>query len=151
MMLKGIALRYVLAVTILFSLSHKQKADAASVQAVSPEAIAREVTIYRDVYGVPHVYGRTDAATVFGFAYAQAEDNFWQLDENYIRSLGRASELFGEAALNSDCLLHALEIPRFAREEYGRLAAHTRSICDAFAAGLNYYLARHPEIKPRLL
>jgi acyl-homoserine-lactone acylase len=136
---------------ILFSLSHKQRADAASVHAVSPEAIAREVTIYRDVYGVPHVFGRTDAAMVFGFAYAQAEDNFWQLEENYIRSLGRASELFGEAALNSDRLLHALEIPRLAREEYSRLDAHTRSICDAFAAGLNYYLARHPEIKPRLL
>lgn len=118
---------------------------------INPEKLAREVTIYRDVYGVPHVFGRTDAATVFGFAYAQAEDNFLQIEDNYIRSLGRASEINGESSLNSDRLNHALDLPRLAREEYGRLDAHTRSICDAFAAGLNYYLARHPEIKPRLL
>lgn len=115
------------------------------------EKTAREVTIYRDIYGVPHVYGKTDTGTVFGFAYAQAEDNFLQIEENYIRSLGRASEVYGEATLNSDRLNHALEIPRLAQAEYSRLDAHTRSICDAFAAGLNYYLARHPEIKPRLL
>jgi len=115
------------------------------------EKLAREVTIYRDVYGVPHVFGRTDAATVFGFAYAQAEDNFWRIEENYIASIGRSSEIYGEATLNNDRLNHALEIPRLAREEYARLDAHTRSICDAFAAGLNYYLRRHPEIKLRLL
>ena len=115
------------------------------------EKLAAEVTIYRDVYGVPHVYGKTDAGTVFGFAYAQAEDNFLLIEENYIRSLGRASEIYGEATLNSDRLNHALQIPELAQAEYRRLDAHTRSICDAFAAGLNYYLARHPEIKPRLL
>src|SRR5687767_9786934 len=136
--------------SLLFSLGFVLPQFASAAQ-VNPDALARQVTIYRDVYGVPHVFGRTDAATVFGFAYAQAEDNFGQVEENYIRSLGRASELFGEATLNSDRLLHALEIPRLAREEYSRLDAHTRSICDAFAAGLNYYLARHPEIKPRLL
>jgi acyl-homoserine-lactone acylase len=113
--------------------------------------LAARVTIYRDVYGVPHVFGKTDAATVFGFAYAQAEDNFWQIENNYIRSLGRASEIFGEASLDNDRLNHALEIPRRARQEYLRLDAHMRSICDAFAAGLNYYLERHPETKTRLI
>jgi penicillin amidase len=112
---------------------------------------ARDVTIYRDVYGVPHVFGRTDANTVFGFAYAQAEDNFWRIEDNYIRSIGRSSEIYGESTLNNDKVNHALEIPRLAREEYSRLDSHTRSICDAFAAGLNYYLDRHPEVKPRLL
>ena len=138
-------------VAILFSVSHKQRADAASVQAASPEAIAREVMIYRDVYGVPHVFGRTDAGAVFGFAYAQAEDNFWRIEDSYISATGRAAEVDGEKALNKDRLNHALEIPRLAREEYSRLDAHTRSLCDAFAAGLNYYLKRHPETKPRLI
>ncbi|HEX8734368.1 MAG TPA: penicillin acylase family protein [Pyrinomonadaceae bacterium] len=115
------------------------------------EKLAREVTIYRDVYGVAHVFGRTDAATVFGFAYAQAEDNFWLLEDNYISAAGRASEVYGERSLNKDRLTHALEIPRLARAEYSRLDPHTRAICDAFAAGLNYYLKRHPEVKPRLL
>lgn len=113
--------------------------------------LARTVTIYRDTYGVPHVFGRTDASTVFGFAYAQAEDNFWRVEENFILALGRASELYGEKTLDEDRLNYALEIPRLAREEYSRLDPKMRSLCDAFAAGFNYYLARHPEVRPRLL
>ncbi|HEX6717809.1 MAG TPA: penicillin acylase family protein [Pyrinomonadaceae bacterium] len=115
------------------------------------ETLARQVTIYRDTYGVPHVFGRTDASTAFGFAYAQAEDNFWRVEENFINALGRASELYGERTLDEDRLNHALEIPRLAREEYARLDTHMRDLCDAFAAGFNYYLARHPEVHPRLL
>src|SRR5688572_7224530 len=97
----------------------------------NPQKLARDVTIYRDVYGVPHVFGRTDASTVFGFAYAQAEDNFWRVEENFINALGRASELYGEKSLEEDRLNHALEIPRLAREEYARLDKHMRSLCDA--------------------
>lgn len=117
----------------------------------SQAILARSVTIYRDTYGVPHVFGRTDASTVFGFAYAQAEDNFWRVEENFISALGRASEVYGGKTLDEDRLNHALEIPRLARAEYARLDAHMRSLCDAFAAGFNYYLARHPEVRPRLL
>src|SRR5215470_12326945 len=83
--------------------------------------LARNVTIYRDTYGVPHIFGRTDASTVFGFAYAQAEDNFWRVEENFILALGRASEVYGQKMLDEDRLNHALEIPRLARAEYGRL------------------------------
>jgi acyl-homoserine-lactone acylase len=114
-------------------------------------SLARSVTIYRDNYGVPHVFGRTDASTVFGFAYAQAEDNFWRVEENFILALGRASEVYGEKMLDEDRLNHALEIPRLARAEYARLDPRMRSLCDAFAAGFNYYLERHSEVRPRLL
>ena len=117
----------------------------------STATLARSVTIYRDTYGVPHVFGHTDSSTVFGFAYAQAEDNFWRVEENFILALGRASEVYGVKMLDEDQLNHALEIPGLARAEYGRLDAHMRSMCDAFAAGFNYYLARHPEVRPRLL
>ena len=117
----------------------------------SLEEMARTVTIYRDTYGVPHVFGRTDASTVFGFAYAQAEDNFWRVEENFILALGRASELYGEKTLDEDRLNHALEIPRLAQEEYARLDPHMRKLCDAFAAGFNHYSASHPEKPPRLL
>jgi penicillin amidase len=123
----------------------------AHAQDRSPATLARTVTIYRDTYGVPHVFGRTDASTVFGFAYAQAEDNFWRVEENFINALGRASELYGEKSLEEDRLNHALEIPRLAQAEYARLDPHMRSLCDAFAAGFNYYLAQHPETRPRLL
>jgi acyl-homoserine-lactone acylase len=118
---------------------------------IDPATLARTVTIYRDTYGVPHVFGRTDASTVFGFAYAQAEDNFWRVEENFINALGRASELYGEKSLEEDRLNRALEIPRLAQEEYARLDPHMRSLCNAFAAGFNYYIAKHPEARPRLL
>src|SRR5678815_3713156 len=104
-----------------------------------PSQLARTVTIYRDTYGVPHVFGRTDASTVFGFAYAQAEDNFWRVEENFILALGRASELYGEKMLDEDRLNHALEIPRLAQVEYARLDPRMRSLCDAFAGGFNFY------------
>ncbi|HET6671537.1 MAG TPA: penicillin acylase family protein, partial [Pyrinomonadaceae bacterium] len=113
--------------------------------------LASEVTIYRDTYGVPHVFGRTDLSTMFGFAYAQAEDNFWRVEENFIAALGRGAEVHGEEALNEDRRNRALEIPTLARAEYERLDPQMRAICDGFAAGFNYYLARHPEVTPRLL
>jgi acyl-homoserine-lactone acylase len=116
-----------------------------------PDALARTVTIYRDRYGVPHVFGRTDASTVFGFAYAQAEDNFWRVEENFIYALGRAAEVNGERRLAHSRLNRALEIPRLVREEYSRLDRRMRDLCDAFAAGFNYYIAKHPETPPRLL
>ena len=58
-------------------------------------SMARSVTIYRDSYGVPHVYGPTDASVVYGLAWAQAEDNFAHLEDNFIRSLGRAAVRMG--------------------------------------------------------
>ena len=118
---------------------------------LSAQDLASRVTIYRDTYGIPHVFGETDAATMFGFAYAQAEDNFWRLEDNYIRSLGRRAEAEGQQRVPNDRRLRSLEIPRLAREEYGRLPKKMRALVDGFAAGLNTYLADHPEVKPRLL
>ncbi len=115
------------------------------------DPFARSVTIYRDSYGVPHVYGPTDASVTFGLAYAQAEDNFAHLEDNFIRALGRAAEVHGEEALADDQLARALEIPRLAREEYERATKPMRSLYDAYSAGLNRYLAKHPEAKPQLL
>ena len=113
--------------------------------------LADRVTIYRDTYGIPHVFGETDAATMFGFAYAQAEDNFWRIEDNYIRSLGRRAEVDGENGLGSDRRNHALEIPRLARAEYARMPRKMRALLDAFTEGLNAYLADHPDVRPRLL
>ncbi len=113
--------------------------------------IARAVTIYRDTYGVPHVFGPTDAACVFGYAYAQAEDNFWQIEDSYIRALGRASEIYGEKALDDDLVIRTLEIPRLAKAEFDRSSPQLRPLLDSFADGINYYLEHHPQVRPRLL
>jgi acyl-homoserine-lactone acylase len=115
------------------------------------EKIARSVTIYRDSYGVPHVYGPTDASCVFGYIYAQAEDNFWQIEDSYIRALGRASEVYGDRTLADDMLNRALEIPRLGKAEYDRTTGRERELADAFADGINYFLAHNPQVKPRLI
>src|SRR5580700_6538827 len=111
----------------------------------------KSVTIYRDNYGVPHVFGPTDASCVFGYAYAQAEDNFWQIEDSYIRALGRASEVYGQKTLDDDLVIRTLEIPRLAKAEYEHSSAPMRELLDAFADGLNYFLARNPATRPRLL
>ncbi|HLF85055.1 MAG TPA: penicillin acylase family protein, partial [Blastocatellia bacterium] len=125
-----------------------RKAPSAEARA---EKIARTVTIYRDSYGVPHIYGPTDASCVFGYIYSQAEDNFWQIEDTFIRSLGRASEVYGDKTLADDMLNRALEIPRLARAEYDRLTGRERELSEALADGLNYYLAKNPQVKPRLI
>src|SRR5690349_10230357 len=124
------------------------------VLAASPAfaaGLASSVTIYRDTYGVPHIYGKTDAAVVFGLMYAQAEDNFWQLEEDYVRILGRSAELQGPGGLNNDILVRAYETIERAQEQYRRAGPELRALCDAFAAGINFYLETHPQVRPRLI
>jgi penicillin amidase len=112
--------------------------------------LARDVTIYRDRYGIPHVFGKNDAATAFGFGYAQAEDNWPRVEDNFLRALGRASEFNGEAAFEGDKLNRALEIPRLARDEYGRMRGPIKALVDGYAAGLNHWLTKHPAADRRL-
>lgn len=109
------------------------------------------ITIYRDAYGVPHIHGRTDAAAAFGFAYAQAEDNFWQVEDNFIRAIGRASEVYGDETLQSDWMNRALQITSLSISEFEQSDDRLQELLTAFAAGFNHYLRTHPEIKPRLL
>ncbi|HEV2386425.1 MAG TPA: penicillin acylase family protein [Candidatus Acidoferrales bacterium] len=127
---------------------------AAPASAAPPslaDALAKQVLIYRDSYGVPHIFGGSDASVVFGLMYAEAEDNFWQIEDEYIRALGRAAEVYGPSQLLGDVLVRATENVSIARAEYARMDPGSRKICDAFAAGLNFYLEKHPETKPRLL
>ncbi len=115
------------------------------------EKLARSVTIYRDTFGVPHIYGRTDESVVFGLMYAQAEDNFPQLEEDYINKLGRASEVYGQSRLAGDLMARLFETNRRAQNEYKSSSSSMRKLCDAYAAGLNYYLEKHPEVRPKLI
>ncbi len=124
---------------------------ARSQPALSPARLAAMVTIYRDQWGTPHVFGRTDASTIFGFGYAQAEDNFPQLEEDFALALGRGAELYGEELVPEDRLDRTLRIEAFARRDYDAMDPAVRALCDGFAAGINYYLARHPAVHPRLL
>jgi acyl-homoserine-lactone acylase len=124
---------------------------AAAGTSARAAAVAKSVTIDRDTFGVPHVYGPTDAACVFGFMYAQAEDYFWQVEDSYLRSIGRAAEIYGEQALPDDLVNRALEITRLSKEDFQTASPKNKEICQATADGLNYYLAANPQTKPRLI
>jgi acyl-homoserine-lactone acylase len=117
----------------------------------SLEPLAEQVTIYRDAYGVPHVHGETDAAAVFGYMYAQAEDALGEVEREVAEMTGRLAELEGEAAVSWDLYVRALETERLSREEYERASPFFRGMADAWAAGLNHYLERHPEVVPRVI
>src|SRR5262245_38318971 len=132
-------------------LSQSQSSRSAAAQITPLEKIARSVTIYRDKWGVPHVYGPTDASVVFGFLYAQAVDNFWQIEDSYIQALGRASEVYGVQSLNADLTNRALDIARNSQADYPKLSRQMKEICQATADGLNYFLQKNPEVKPRLI
>ncbi|HVS12587.1 MAG TPA: penicillin acylase family protein [Thermoanaerobaculia bacterium] len=117
----------------------------------TPEEMAAAVTIVRDEWGVPHVYGPTDESVVFGYMVAQAEDNFWQIEDSIIHALGRSAEVQGEAGVAGDLLNRALEIVPLSLAEWERTDPEIRSLCEAAAAGLNWFLATHPEVQPRLI
>lgn len=120
-------------------------------QADTAEELAKQVTIHRDEWGVPHIDGPTDASVIFGVAYAQCEDYFWQVEETYIFCTGQYGLAYGEEALDSD-RVHALyEIEQRAKEAYANGDAETKMVCDSYAAGYNYYLKMNPDVKPRLI
>ncbi|MCB9052960.1 MAG: acylase [Lewinellaceae bacterium] len=115
------------------------------------EKHAANTTIIRDDFGVPHVYGKTDADAVFGLLYAQCEDDFPRVEQNYIWATGRLAEVEGKEALYSDLRARLFMTREGAIAQYESSPDWLKQLCDAFADGINYYLHTHPEVQPRLL
>ncbi|MCA6074307.1 penicillin acylase family protein [Fulvivirga sedimenti] len=128
-----------------------------AAQPFSPEEVAawkkqaQKVTIIRDNWGVPHIYGKTDADVIFGLMYAQCEDDFQRIEYNYIRGLGRLAELEGEGQVFNDLWARAYGDPSVLKEKLSKMDPAMKKIMQAFADGMNYFLATHPEVEPRLL
>ncbi|SDF20066.1 Acyl-homoserine lactone (AHL) acylase PvdQ [Mucilaginibacter pineti] len=112
------------------------------------EAQAKAVTIIRDNWGVPHIYGKTDANVVFGLMYTQCEDNFKGIERNYLYQLGKQTEIDGEASVPIDIQLQLIADSADAIRDYKTAAPSFKKLMDAFADGINYYLYKHPEVKP---
>ncbi len=115
------------------------------------ETQAKRVTIIRDNWGIPHVYGKTDADAVFGLLYAQCEDDFKRVEMNYIEKLGRMAEIKGEAALYEDLLIRLVIDSAEAKADFAKSPAWLQKLMNAFADGINYYLYKNPAVKPALL
>ncbi|HEX8448027.1 MAG TPA: penicillin acylase family protein [Allosphingosinicella sp.] len=114
-------------------------------------AQAERVTIVRDDWGIAHVRGKTDADAVFGMIYAQAEDDFNRVETNYLTSLGRTAEAEGEKAIWADLRARLYMDPDDLRARYAASPVWLKRLMDAWADGLNFYLARHPEVRPRAI
>jgi acyl-homoserine-lactone acylase len=110
-------------------------------------AQARDVTIIRDNWDIPHIYGKTDADAVFGLMYAQCEENFQQVEENTLEMLGRLSEVHGKEELYNDLEMRLIYDSSAAIRDYERSPAWFKKLLDASADGVNYYLYTHYGIK----
>ncbi|PYY02412.1 MAG: acylase, partial [Acidobacteria bacterium] len=115
------------------------------------ERRARNVTIVRDDWGIAHVFGKTDADTVFGAMYAQAEDDFNRVETNYINAIGRLAEAEGESKIYQDLRMKLFIDPDAMKSQYTSSPEWLKSLMGAFADGLNYYLFKHAEVKPRVI
>ncbi|NDK55688.1 acylase [Pontibacter fetidus] len=130
---------------------------AANEQAVSTTEVkkweeqAARVTIIRDDFGVPHVYGKSDADAVFGLLYAQCEDDFNRVERNYLWAIGRLAEVEGKEMLYSDLRAKLYMTKEEAIQNYNKSPEWLKALCNAYADGINYYLHTHPEVKPKLL
>ncbi len=135
-----------LAIILLASCQAKQQTEVEQWKAQ-----AERVEIMRDDFGVPHIYGKTDADAVFGMLYAQCEDDFPRVERNYYWALGRLAEAEGEQALYSDLRARLFMTIDEAKEMYEGAPAWLKELCQAYADGINYYLHTHPEVEPKVL
>ncbi|KUR75050.1 penicillin acylase family protein [Novosphingobium sp. Fuku2-ISO-50] len=109
------------------------------------------VTITRDEWGIAHIHGKTDADAVYGMVYAQAEDDFPRIERNYLTNLGRLAEAEGESAIWQDLRQRLFIDPARLQADYAKSPVWLRALMQAWAAGLNAYLADHPDVKPKVL
>jgi acyl-homoserine-lactone acylase len=112
---------------------------------------AKRVNIIRDNWGIPHIYGKSDADAVFGLLYAQCEDDFKRVEMNYIEKLGRMSEIKGEASLYDDLQIKLLIDTTDAIADYNKAEPWMKKLLNSYADGINFYLHTHPNTKPAML
>src|SRR3972149_1358018 len=93
---------------------------------------AAQVTIIRDNWGIPHIYGKTDADAVFGLLYAQCEDDFKRVEMNYIEKLGRMSEIKGQSVLYNDLEIKLLIDTEEAKADYKKAAPWLKKLLNSY-------------------
>ncbi|KLD63751.1 penicillin acylase family protein [Dyella japonica] len=140
-----------LSIAVLLALGCLGTAHAASDDTSRWKTQSAAVTITRDDWGIAHVHGKTDADAVFGMAYTQAEDDFNRVETNYLNSLGWLAQAEGAQAIWSDLRQQLWIDPVELKQQYAKSPAWLRVLMDAWADGLNYYLATHPDVHPRVI
>lgn len=149
--MRTIGLITVFSILLTFGPPTTGAADSDDATQQRMDKMAQSVTIRRDEWGVPHIDGPTDAAVAFGMGWAQAEDYFWQIEDSYIQSIGRYAEVVGPAGLPGDVLNRMFEVPQRAQQELSQLPEEQRAVGIAYTDGLNFFLQKNPDVKPRLI
>ncbi len=112
---------------------------------------AQQVTIIEDDWGIPHVYGKTDADAVFGLMYVQCEQSFERVELNHLEMMGRLSEVYGKSRLYEDLRMRLIYDTAAAIADYNKSPGWFKTLLNAYADGMNYYLYKHPAVKPKVL
>ena len=104
-----------------------------------------DVNIYRDTWGVPHIFGEKDRDTAYGLAYAHAEDDFKTIQDILLSLRGKLATVYGKDGAPNDYIVQLLRIWEVVESHYEYdLAKNVRSICESYADGLNHYAVLHP-------
>jgi acyl-homoserine-lactone acylase len=140
----------------------KQSSPPSAVAPNASDALANQVTIYRDEYGVPHIVGESEEAAFFGYGYAQAEDHLERMMTQYRDAQGRRAEVLGFDALGNgylhfipyeyrwdgDYLQRLLRTKQCVVDNRAKIDPDVYKILDAFSRGVNYYIAEHRNETP---
>ncbi|MBN1636795.1 MAG: penicillin acylase family protein, partial [Deltaproteobacteria bacterium] len=103
------------------------------------------VSIMRDTWGVPHIFGESDPDVAFGLAYAHAEDDYQTIEGTLLAARGKLASVYGPKAAPNDYMVHLLRVWDVVNARYETdLSPETKALCDAYADGLNYYASLHP-------
>lgn len=107
-----------------------------------------KVTLYRDVWGVPHIYADTPAGGAFGLGYAQAEDRIDDVFRAVRTGLGRLAEIDGEDLVDQDYIMRVCRNEEVCKKAWKETPPVLKEIAEAFQSGIETYLAEHPDQKP---
>lgn len=116
--------------------------------ALTVAGLQSTVTVYRDQNGVPNIYADNTHDLFFAQGYVQAQDRLFQMDFQRRVGLGRLSEVLGEATLKTDQFLRTLGSGRAAAEDLAMLSDDTLAILQAYADGVNAFIAANPDKLP---
>lgn len=111
---------------------------------VELQGLSAQVEILRDGYGIPHIFASTREDAYFGLGFAHAQDRLWQMEMSRRAAAGRLAEALGPAALEADRFLRTLGIRRAAEANLKHLGPGTLKVLEAYAAGVNAFLATRP-------
>jgi acyl-homoserine-lactone acylase len=120
----------------------------AAVLLCSGRARAGQGTLYRDEFGIPHIYAEDLESAAFTVGYAQAEDRLEELLKNYRRATGRMAEVFGPGHIENDLIQRAFRHEEISRERYSQLSSRMRRVIEAYQEGIRQYMREHPQEVP---